>query len=370
MNTSQCGVIFLVALSLMLASCSPAAAAPTAVPATAVQATTAPPTSDPASATQPPTQAPSATPWPPVFDINKLGDIRELDSFIVTINLKNTVNGDLTEINTTIGYIREPFSAYAWLDLGTDDTKTYVVGGTVYDVNNFGNWYLSTQANQNLLYQADIPASNTGGLVGAQFAEQVEFEGIPAFHYILDKTDNPPNELNVKSDIEGDFYVAVDGNYVLFSHSMRNTSQGDFHQVYEITQTLSSINQLSEITLPADFLPMEAALALPQDLGLPLPGGSEMTGMIRYNSGGIGVDYYTYSASVSNNDEFLEFYRNLAATDGWTVSHVGKVKVHYECEYSRDCVIINKGSTQVILFYKSYTIGADFDWKHVYSPLN
>jgi hypothetical protein len=362
-------VICLIAICLVAVACSPAVPSTNMAPATAAQATEAPLNAKPATATVKPTKAPTPTPWPPVLDLFKLGDIRELDSFIVTINVKNTVNGDLTETTTTIGYLKEPFSGYALLDLGSDDTKTYVVNSRTYDVNNFGDWYLSTTAKDSFLFAANIPMGNTVGLEEAEFVEVVEFEGLPAYHFVLEKTDEPPNESNVKSDIEGEIILAQDGYYVLYSHSKRTTTQGTFTQAYEVTHSMSAINQLTEVTLPADFLPMDEALAVPQELGLPLPQGSQLSGMVRYNSGGIGVDYYTYAGSLSGNDEFLQFYRDLALTDGWTVSHIGYVNLHYECEFYRECVIINKGSTQVILFYKSSSIGADFDWSHVYSPL-
>lgn len=363
--------ILLFMLGLFIASCSPASATTAPDLATAEEATLAPATQEviEATATTRPTQGPTATVWPPVYDPNKLGDIRELDSFIVSVNVKNTVNGDLTEYTTTMGYIKEPFSAYSLLDLPPyDEAKTYVVGGRTYDVNNSGDWYLYAYAKNSLLFQADIPAGNTSGLEDAQFIEQVEFEGISAYHFVLEKTDNPVNESNVKSDVEGDFYLAQEGNYVLYSHSKRTTTQGDFTQVYEVTQSMSSINQVAEITLPADFLPMDVALELPQEQGLPLPAGSTLAGMIRYNSGPR-RDYYTYTASPMSEDEFLEFYRNLEPTDDWTVSHIGYVSFHYECETYRECVIINKGNTLVILYYKNGTIGADFDWEHIYSPL-
>src|SRR5689334_11177099 len=43
------------------------------------------------TATSIPTVGPTATVWPPVFDSFSLKDIRNLDSFVVTINEKNTV---------------------------------------------------------------------------------------------------------------------------------------------------------------------------------------------------------------------------------------------------------------------------------------
>jgi hypothetical protein len=371
-KTPQTIAILVFMLALFIASCGPASATTAPDSATTEEATLAQATEEAveATATTKPTQGPTATVWPPVYDPNKLGDIRQLDSFIVTVNIKNTVNGDLTETTNTMGYIREPFSAYSLLDLGSDDTKTYVVGGRTYEENNSGDWYLSTDANNSLLFAADIPAGNTGGLLDAQFAGQEEFQGIPANHFILEKTDDPPNESNVKSDVEGNFYLAQDGNYVLYSHSKRTTTQGDFTQVYEVTQAMSSINQLTEITLPPDFLPMDVALDLPENLGLPLPPGTTLAGMIRYNSGGIGVDYYSYRTSVKNNDEFLEFYRNLTPTDGWTVVHIGKVSLHEsDCEFSQDCVIIKKGNMQVVLTYKGSAVKAEFDWPHLFSPL-
>ena len=347
-------------LALFIASCGPASATTAPDSATTEEATLAQATEEAveATATTKPTQGPTATVWPPVYDPNKLGDIRQLDSFIVTVNIKNTVNGDLTETTNTMGYIREPFSAYSLLDLGSDDTKTYVVGGRTYEENNSGDWYLSTDANNSLLFAADIPAGNTGGLLDAQFAGQEEFQGIPANHFILEKTDDPPNESNVKSDVEGNFYLAQDGNYVLYSHSKRTTTQGDFTQVYEVTQAMSSINQLTEITLPPDFLPMDVALDLPENLGLPLPPGTTLAGMIRYNDGR-GYDIYKYT-SAGSYAEFLEFYSNLAPTNGWTVSSIGiKMPTHYICD-SEDCVILNNGNAKFILYPYEGRIGVDY----------
>src|SRR5215212_3131406 len=50
------------------------------------------------TATLLPTVGPTATVWPPTFVSWSLQDIRQLDSFVVTINEKNTVNGNLTEL--------------------------------------------------------------------------------------------------------------------------------------------------------------------------------------------------------------------------------------------------------------------------------
>src|SRR5690349_21979164 len=70
---------------------------------------TAAPTS---TATAQPTAGPTATVWPPTFDPRSLEDIRELDSFVLTVNEKNTVNGQLTELTNTIEYMKDPYRAY------------------------------------------------------------------------------------------------------------------------------------------------------------------------------------------------------------------------------------------------------------------
>jgi hypothetical protein len=111
------------------------------------------------------------------------------------------------------------------------------------------------------------------------------------------------------------------------------------------------------------------AANLPAETGLPLPEGSAPYGMIRYKNG-IGVDLYQFTAPSMSIDEFLDYYRNLPPTDGWEVTHVGHVNLHQDdCEVTRECVIINKGNTQVILYFNGGSIRAEFDWPHLYSPL-
>ena len=95
--------------ALLLQACSPtpiqtidreptASVEPTLV--ASVEATVEP------TATSVPTVGPTATVWPPTFVPWSLQDIRQLESFVVTINEKNTVNGELTELTHTFGYIK------------------------------------------------------------------------------------------------------------------------------------------------------------------------------------------------------------------------------------------------------------------------
>ena len=360
--------------ALLLQACSPALpqttkpeptasapVGPTLVPS--VEATVAPTQ----TATSQPTVGPTATVWPPTFVPWSLQDIRQLDSFVVTINEKNTVNGDLTELTNTIGYIKEPYSAYNENKYYSGLDRTYAIDGWTYSVTGSGDWYISAGPNDDLFSKADIPAGNTEKLAEAQFAGQEDYQGVPAYHFVLEPVTS--TDGNTSTQLEGELYLAQDGNYVLYSHWKETSSQGNFTQVYEVTESLASINQLTEIEIPADMTEMVTAAKLPAETGLPMPTGSAFYGMIRYKHG-IGVDLYQFTAPSISIDEFLDFYRNLPPTAGWKVTHVGHVSLHQDdCEVTRECVMISKGSTQVILYYNGGSIRAEFDWPHLYSPL-
>jgi hypothetical protein len=322
----------------------------------------------PTATAQPTASAgPTATVWPPTFVPGSLQDIRKLDSFIVTINEKNTTNGELTELTNTIGYIKEPYSAYNENKYYSGLDRIYAIDDRTYSLTGSGDWYISAGSNDDLFSKADIPAGNTEKLGDAQFVGQEDYQGIPAYHFVLEPVTS--TDGNTSNQLEGDLYLAQDGNYVLYSHWKETSSQGNFTQVYEVTESLTSINQFTEIEIPADMTEMVTAAQLPAEASLPLPTGSTFYGMIRYKHG-IGVDLYHFTAPSISIDEFLDFYRNLPPTEGWTVTHVGHVNLHQDdCEFTRECVIISKGSTQVVLYYNGGSIRAEFDWPHLYRPL-
>jgi hypothetical protein len=275
------------------------------------------------------------------------------------------VNGELTQLTNTIGYVKEPYSAYDVNEYYSGVDRTYLLNSWVYFLTGSGDWYISTGQGDDIFYKADIPAGNTEKLAEAEFAGEEDYQGIPAYHFVLE----PTVEAGTNYQTEGDLYLARDGNYVLYSHWKETTSQGNFSQIYEVTEELSSINQLTEITISANMQEMVTAAELPAELGLPLPAESALYSMIRYRSG-IGTDEYNFSTPKTSIDEFLDYYRNLKPTDGWTVSHVGHVSGHEnDCEFSRECVIINQGSTQVILYYNGASVRAEFDWPHLFGPL-
>src|SRR5215213_3069269 len=306
--------------ALLLQACSPAlrptttpeptaSAGPTLVPSAEA---TAVPTSMPTATIPQPTVGPTATVWPPTYVSWSLGDIRELDSFVVTITEKNTTNGQLTELTNTIGYIKEPYRAYNENKYYSGLDRTYTIDDRTYSLTGSGDWYISASSSDDLFSKADIPAGNTEKLADAQFAGQEDFEGIPSYHFVLDPVNSTNG--NTSNQLEGDFYLAQDGNYVLYSHWKETSSQGDFTQVYDVTESLSSINQLTEIELPPGMTEMVTAANLPLELSLPLPMGSALSGMIRYQHG-IGVDLYQFTTPKTSLDEFLEFYRNLPTTE-------------------------------------------------------
>lgn len=339
-------------------------------PVTGTPTTAALPTLAPKATSVPPTLAPepTATVWPPTFAIWSFQDFRALDSFVVTVNEKNTVNGTLTELTTTIGYIKEPFSAYFNNKYQGGVERSVVVDDWTYTETGTGDWYISTGSSESLFSRAQIPTANTDRLVEAQFAEQTDYEGIPAYHFVLAPVDSVNGNTTIR--LEGDFYLAIDGNYVLASHWKETSAQGDFTQEYEVTETLSSIGQVPEIALPDDMQAMAAAIELPAELGLPVPGDSAIRGLTRYKNG-IGVDLYYFTNPKMTLDAFLDHYRNLPATNGWQVTHVGHVSLHQDdCEFIRECVMMRKADTQVVLHYDGTTLRVEFDWPGLFAPVN
>ena len=361
----------LLSVALLLQACSPPPVPTAGSESPAASETDPVPTVEAvpeATATPKPTSEPTPTVWPPVFDFWSLEDVRSLDSFVATVSEKNTVNGLLTERTFTVGYIREPFSAYQWLEYSSGMDRTYVVNDRTYALTGSGDWSISAGASEDVFSGVDLQGGNTGKLMEAEFAGEEEYQGIAAHHFVLQATESTESNASVRR--EGDFYLAIDGNYVLFSHWMETSRQADFIQVYEVTEALSSIRQLTEIELPADMQEMVSTSDLPFELRLPLPPDSGFRRMIRYERG-TGVDLYFLTTPRTSLDDFLSLYRELPPTDGWTVSHVGHVRLHEnDCEFTRECVIINKGSTQVVLYYDGANIRAEFDWPHLYSPLD
>ncbi len=376
-------------VGLLLASCSTdgtssdqtQGAESTGVSSTTQPTQTSPsPTAQPSETSPPPTTVgPTVAPGPPVFDPQAIGDNLTLPSFILTVTVDNTNSGQLNENITTHGFIKDPISAYELatfsFDGTTDGEQSYLVGGRSYKENTSGDWYLYEAGNPAVPdYTNSLDLRSTGTLAGvlsARLAGQEDFAGIPANHFAFDETDLASyasyTPENPSPAVEGDFYLAQEGNYVLYTHS-KETSSG---RIYEVTEELSFVGQVPEIALPAELAPMTQALDIGVDLGGLLPPGSSLLSMIRYEHG-IGVDYYTYKTSERSDDEFLNFFRGLPPTNGWIVSHVGHIKPHLEqinCETSVECVILKDGGEQIVVSFGGGGITVEYDREHVFSPV-
>ena len=360
-------------LGLLIAGCGGSAQTTSSDVSTIVDST--PPTSgesSPTSATTPTTaRVTTTTVDPTIFNPQRIGDISELGSFVFNIDEAHLNNGSPTTRKTTVGYINEPFSASVVTELGEFDTvQEYLIDGRYYERDHQNYWTLyenGSLATPNLLYplQAEYALSS---VLTATFAGEDAFEGIPAYHFTFDETnlvnfdyftpDNPSPEA------EGDFYLAIDGNYPLYVHSRSVSSGPGFELIDEYTETLSQFNQLAEITLPADMLPLKDAFDMGLTFGIPMLPDGKLDSMINYNSGGIGVYYYQYTTTWKNEAEFIDFYTNLQPTNGWTVTHIGQVKnLDVFCN-DGNCVIINNGDKQFILYFDGSNLHADYDREH------
>lgn len=362
-------------VGLLLASCGGAGTSS----AETTLAESTPTSSIPQSAVAPTTTTavPTTTPGPPVYDPRAVGDIFDLPSFIHTVTVANTNAGQLSENSTSTGFIKDPNSVYQLAtfsyDGTTDGVRSYLIDGRSYEENQFGDWYLYERGSSSAPHftnRSDLPPGALGDVLTARLAGQEDYSGIPANHFVFDETDlgvySAYTPENPSPTVEGDFYLAQEGNYVLYSHS-KETSPG---RIYEVTETLSSVGQLTEIVLPPELAPMSQALDIGVELSRLLPPGSELSEMIRYTHG-IGVDYYTYFTPLRANEDFLAFFRALPPTDGWAVSHIGHIKLHLEqinCETRADCVILKKGGEQIVVSFGAGII-LEYDHEHVFAPL-
>ncbi|MEP7112840.1 MAG: hypothetical protein ABI862_06215 [Ilumatobacteraceae bacterium] len=337
--------------------------------------TTSPPTTTEPSA-PPTTAAPTLPPGPPVYDRGALGSNLLLPNFVVTITVANTNNGQLSENVTTSGYIEEPLSVYELATSAYDGTtngdRSYFIDGRTYHEVGGGDWYLyeaGSPATPDYTHLLDLRSGTLASVMTADFDGPAEFAGVAANHFVFDETDlasyasySPEKPAPA---VEGDFYLAQNGNVVLYAHSREIAVD----RIYEVTEALSSVGQVPQITLPADLVPMTQALDLGAQLAGLLPPGSSLSTLVRYH-GGIGIDYYKYKPSVGNNDELLAFYRTFQPTNGWTVTHIGHINTHLEpvnCETGIECVILSNGDEQIAVSFAG-GITLEYDHEHVFSP--
>ncbi|HQZ35268.1 MAG TPA: hypothetical protein PK020_12650 [Ilumatobacteraceae bacterium] len=372
-------------LGLVVAGCGgdgPSSAATPTVESAAVASSTVSTTSapDPAattSSTMPATSvAPTTTqqPGPPTYEPQQLGDSLDLDSFVLTITVDNTNSGELTHNGTTFAYTRQPEATYRIAEFGEyGGTRSYLINGRYFDENQFGDWNLYEAGSRAVPKPSDNRELHSEILASVLTAELVgheDYAGVPANHFVFNETDTANYSYytpeNPSPTVEGDFYLAQDGNYVLYAHS-KESSPG---RVYEVTESMSFIGLVNQIALPDDMAPMASALDLGASLTSLLPPGSALSGLLRYKNG-IGIDYFTYTTTAKSNDEVLDFYRTMPPTNGWSVTHIGHIATHLEpnnCETRNECVILQNGGEQLAISFAG-TILLEYDHQHIFSPL-
>lgn len=350
-------------LSLIISGCG--SANPTAAPEQSGDAVS---TSVPTQAALPtrtvkPTEAPTATVYPPVFDPATIGDNRTpIDSFILTRNQKTTYSGTADEIHTTVTFIKEPFAASV-VNNGTYSWADYWIDGISYNRSTSGDLYLYIGTNlaaydqSHFEREADMRAYQNRPLsellTGAVFVDERDFEGVPAYYFTLDETNVVGEVAGIYelSAAQGEIYLAQDGNFLLYFHLKltgslypSDSDLGFTPAEVEIAEELSSINQAPEVILPDDFAALDLELG-----GAPLPPDTTFQGIIAYDDGR-NYDIHIYSLPMTF-DKFLDYYRDLEPTNGWSVESIGvKDPRHHICD-SEDCVVLKKGGQKIILYH-------------------
>jgi hypothetical protein len=327
---------FVLFLSVMVASCSqsnltqtPAskAASDTPIPATAAK-------------TEESTSEVTPTIYLPELDLIAIGDERELDSFILEITdvrefeSPECLDQSKCTFFSTIGYIRDSSSMYRaeWSNYINEEVPyVYLLDGTLYrhipaffDYPPRNEIYFrpSEDLIDGFLDMSEFkhyPDTLWGStfINSAQFLAQEVYEGIPANHFILDKTNlsAPVGEfVGEIQEADGDVYISQDGNYMLFLNLKLTGELGN----RELTRKLTSINQIAEFTIPSDF--PNAKL----DLSFPLPEEGYLFSYDVNPGWGEGVSKFDVCLPSQLTDEdFLAFYQDLPETNGWVVSQLG-----------------------------------------------
>ena len=245
--------------------------------------------------------------------------------------------------------------------------------GRTYQENNFGDWYLyeaDSRSAPDPANNSELRSSILSGVLTAQLVGQEDFAGLPANHFVFNETNTASfssyTPENPSPTVEGDFYLAQDGNYVLYAHS-KESSPG---RVYEVTESLSFIGLVNPITLPDDMAPMAQAL----DVGVSL--ASLLTARLRTVQHGALLERDRRGLLRVHNDSEEErrdagVLSNDATHQRLERAHIGHISVHQEptnCEIRNECVILQNGGEQVVVSFAG-TITLEYDHEHVFSPL-
>ncbi|MEX1071734.1 MAG: hypothetical protein WEC37_03820 [Anaerolineales bacterium] len=346
----------LLIVSLVLSACAQAAPQATPEPGSATEPSNTSAPVEAAPATQTPPPEPTPTVWPPVFDPDAIGDNRVLDSFELTVTddiVGGSSDGDHSD---AIRYIKEPLlvshtASFSFSGSGgeLEEDSYYLIDGFLFtkDGQNGPPFYYyahflppADEVNYWLLDAADMRQGSfpIHLLESAEFVAQEDYLGIPANHFTFDETNlGGVGYIGDLQNGQGDVYLAQGENYLLFIHFNVTGSEAS----REFTAELTSINQLTEISLPADFPVFELNPAIP------FPEGTIFWSVQEYEAEKI--DYYDNFVPLAiSNEDFLDFYRNLADDSPWSLVEIGNVSDNFSCE-DRECVTLTNGVVQVII---------------------
>ncbi len=342
-------------VSLLLSACGQAAPAATSEQGNAAGPSNTPAAVEAATATEAPTAEPSPTVWPPVYDPDAIGDNRLLDSFVLTITddiVGGSADGNHSD---SISYVKEPLAVshtahFSFSGSGgkLEEDSYYLIDGIMFtkDGQNGPPFYyyahflpLDEDVNFWLLDAADLRQGNFPIylLESADFVAQEDYQGIPANHFTFDESDL--GGVGYVGDIQkaqGDVYLAQGENILLYVHVKVTGSDAS----REFTAELTSVNQLTEVGLPADFPVFDL------DPAIPFPEGTIHWSVQAWQAG---VDFYDNFVPLTiSNEDFLNFYRNLPPDSAWTLSEIGNVSDYEICQ-DRECVTLTNGEAQVII---------------------
>lgn len=301
----------------------------------------------PEAPTQPPAASPTETASPTVYDPARVGSLDMLNGYVVTSKqiFQEGLEGEATKgqrlVEQTLTILNAPRQArlidhYAFTNIpGWDDqekTNTrYWAGDRVY-LQTPGYWSIQ-QASEDDRAFLDPFAAALKAIRSAKFAGQEDYQGAPAYHFVIDLSDWVGNHERYPANlasVDGNLYLAQDGNYPLHldlrltgdifwipasDTEEDHTVPGILEEVYDV----SAINAVTSVDLPED-LPTE----VPLDAGLPLPPGTKLGYLLVFPA--VSYDYY-FETSLTDV-EILAYYANLKSTgavvNGWTVTDTTK----------------------------------------------
>ena len=333
-----------------------------------------------------PTPIPTATPDPAVFDPSTFGDIRKVDSFVVTTVWKETGQDYLYDSETRSEYNRNPagfhdtstfhgFNSYSYPPDTTTSGDAYWLGEWAYYKDNLtAKWRVTRAAKENYnvspLDNFDLAKIiSISWFKSAKYLGVEQYKGIPAYHYSFDETNLMKLENVQVEKASGELFVSVEGRYPLHSYARFSgkiiPAPGQdppwAEGVDERTQDLVSFNQPVQISLPADYPNYDL------NPDFPLPSGSVLNSV--YQVEGLEKSYQ-YITPV-NEEEFKAFYASLVPTNGWTASK--PVDLSGPVIWCEACFSFSKGGQQVVLEFsdeivnfkhKDYVINIYFLAKH------